>query len=91
MTQDLLVRLLNVEMDRIALVKVDVGLVLITEVLLSGTNNLCMQYSQELIEECKEVFKDEHGLDLTSETANEYLDSFARLFFIFAKDKEKVE
>ena len=40
-----------------------------------------MQYSERLIEECKKVFKEEHDLDLSSETANEYLNSMVKVFF----------
>ena len=44
-----------------------------------------MQYSEGLVEECKKVFKEENNLDLSSETANEYLESMSRLFTAFSK------
>ncbi|MEI7709121.1 MAG: hypothetical protein WCI76_00200 [bacterium] len=46
------------------------------------------QYSDKLIEELIKNFKEEHNLDISKETANEYLDSYARLFLTFAKIKE---
>lgn len=42
------------------------------------------QYSQKLIEETILCFKEEDGLDISAETANEYLDSFAGLFLAFS-------
>lgn len=44
------------------------------------------QYSDSLIDECIKVFKQENGLDLSRETANEYLDSLTGLFLVLAKE-----
>ena len=38
------------------------------------------QFSQKLIYDCITNFKDEHEVDINAETANEYLNSFARLY-----------
>lgn len=47
------------------------------------------QYSSELIELTIKVFKEENDLDISEETANEYLNSFAGLYLAFAKNKVK--
>jgi hypothetical protein len=47
------------------------------------------QYSDKLIEEIIECFREENNLIINKETANEYLDSFAGLFLAFAKTKNK--
>ena len=41
---------------------------------------MSFQFSQKLIDDCITNFKDEHGVDISAETANEYLNSFARLY-----------
>ncbi len=41
------------------------------------------QYSDKLIDECIKTFKEENDLDLSRETANEYLDSLANFFLAF--------
>ena len=41
------------------------------------------QYSQKLIEETIKCFKEENGLDISSEQANEYLNSLANLYLAF--------
>lgn len=43
-----------------------------------------MQYSQELIEECKRIFKEEDGIEFTDEQANEALENLSGLFLAFA-------
>jgi hypothetical protein len=48
-----------------------------------------MKYSQELVKEIQDCWKKEHSQELTEDTANEYLDSFARLFLAFAKEENK--
>ena len=45
------------------------------------------KYSDKLIDETIKVFKEEDGLDLSKETANEYLDQLAGLFLAFAGKK----
>ena len=42
-------------------------------------------FSQALIERCITHFKEECGVDISTETANEYLHSFARLFLAMAR------
>lgn len=42
------------------------------------------RYSQKLIEETVAVFREEDGLDISLETANEYLDSLSELFLVLA-------
>lgn len=42
------------------------------------------KYSQKLIEETIKCFKEEDNLDISVETANEYLDSLGGLFLAFA-------
>ena len=41
-------------------------------------------FSPKLIQETIEVFKEEDGLDISVETANDYLDSLAGLFLVIA-------
>jgi hypothetical protein len=41
-------------------------------------------YSQKLIQETINCFKEEDNLDISPETANEYLDSLGGLFLAFA-------
>ncbi len=41
------------------------------------------QYNQKLVEETIRCFKEENGLDITSEQANEYLNSLANLYLAF--------
>jgi len=41
------------------------------------------QYSQNLIEETIKCFKEENNLDISSEQANEYLNSLANLYLAF--------
>lgn len=49
------------------------------------------QYSEKLIEELIKNFKEEHDLDISKETANEYLDSYARLFLTFHDIQERTK
>jgi preprotein translocase subunit Sss1 len=44
-----------------------------------------MEYSKELIEECKNIFKEEHGVEFTDEQANEALENLSGLFLALAK------
>jgi len=50
-----------------------------------------MQYSLELIEECKKIFKEDYSLNLSSETANKYLESMAKVFFCVSKSDTEIE
>ncbi len=43
-----------------------------------------IEFSDDLIDECILCFKDENDVELSRETANEYLHSFADLYSIFA-------
>ena len=49
------------------------------------------QFSESLIDEAIKVFKEEDGLDISKETANEYLDSLSELFLVFADINKKNE
>lgn len=40
-------------------------------------------FSKNLIQDCIKSFKEENGVDISPETANEYLNSFARLYLTF--------
>ena len=42
------------------------------------------KFSEELIKECIALFKEKHGVDISPETANDYLNSFADLYLAFA-------
>lgn len=46
-----------------------------------------MKYSEKLIRECKIVFKEENGVDLSYEKASEYLDSLGGFYLVFVKKK----
>lgn len=41
-------------------------------------------FPHHLIQETRECFKEENGIDLSVEEASHYLDSFAELFLAFA-------
>lgn len=49
-----------------------------------------MEYSEELIEECKRCFKEENNIDLADEMASEFLDSFSGLYLAFAKIRTSI-
>jgi hypothetical protein len=42
-------------------------------------------FSNNLIQDCIKSFKEENGVDISAETAIEYLNSFARLYLTFAR------
>lgn len=42
-------------------------------------------FSNNLIQDCIKSFKEENGVDISVETAIEYLNSFARLYLTFAR------
>jgi len=42
------------------------------------------RFSEKLISQCISVFKEKNGVDISPETANEYLNSFADLYLAFA-------
>ena len=42
-------------------------------------------YSKPLVEKCIEYFHRVHNVDISAETANEYLRSFAKLYLAFAR------
>jgi hypothetical protein len=42
-------------------------------------------FSTQLVETCIEYFKRKHGVDISADTANEYLHSFAKLYLAFAR------
>ena len=42
-------------------------------------------YSKPLVERCKEYFHRVHNTDISDDTANEYLRSFAKLYLAFAR------
>lgn len=44
-------------------------------------------FSQNLISNCIKSFKEENGVDISAETANEYLNSMAGLFLAFAEGR----
>ena len=46
------------------------------------------RFSQELVERTVRCFKEEHGVDMSEDTANEYLHSFADLYLAFARIEE---
>ena len=46
---------------------------------------MSFQYSQKLIERTIKNFKEENGLDISVETASEYLDGLSGLFLAFAR------
>jgi len=50
--------------------------------------NESSNFSQNLIEKTIQCFKDEDGLDLSPEQANEYLHSMAGLFLAFAEKRD---
>ena len=43
------------------------------------------QFSQKLIEDTIRCFKEENDVEITPKTANEYLESFAKLYLVFYK------
>lgn len=44
-------------------------------------------FSQNLIEETIAVFKEENGIEISAETANEYLENLSGLFLVFADNR----
>ena len=46
-------------------------------------------FSNNLIQDCIKSFKEENGVDISAETAQEYLSSFARLYLAFARIEGK--
>ena len=42
-------------------------------------------FSKKLIDDCIKSFKEENGVDISAETAIEYLSSFARLYLTFVR------
>jgi hypothetical protein len=40
-------------------------------------------FSTPLVKKCKEYFHRVHGMDISDDTANEYLRSFAKLYLAF--------
>ena len=42
-------------------------------------------YSPQLVEKCIEYFHRVHNVDISPDTANEYLRSFAKLYLAFAR------
>lgn len=48
-----------------------------------------MQFSQDLVDECKEVFKEENGVEFSDEQAQDALENLSGLFLAFAKDRPK--
>ena len=48
---------------------------------------MATQFSQELIEECKKVFREEDGVELSDEEAQEALTNLSGLFLAFVKDR----
>lgn len=49
------------------------------------------KYSQKLIEETIKCFRDEDNLDISIDTASEYLDSFGGLFLAFANKRTSAD
>ena len=49
------------------------------------------KYTQKLIEETIKCFKDEDNLDISAETACEYLDSLGGLFLAFADNRTSAD
>ena len=49
------------------------------------------QYSKELVKQLQENFKEEHNVNISEETANEYLNSFADLYEALAKPNKPKE
>jgi len=47
------------------------------------------QFSQLLVERIQAYFKEKYDLDLPEETAQEYLNSYASLYIVFAKVGQK--
>ena len=47
------------------------------------------KFSQLLVERIQTYFKEKYDLDLPDETAQEYLNSYASLYIIFAKVGQK--
>lgn len=45
-----------------------------------------IEYSEELIQKCIRIFKEEEGLDISSETAVEYLRRLGALYLAFSKN-----
>ena len=52
---------------------------------------MTFQYSKELIKDTIQVFKEEDNVDLSEETAKEYLDSMSQLFLALSKPNDKKE
>jgi hypothetical protein len=48
---------------------------------------MAYQFSQKLIERLITSFKKENEVDISIETANEYLNSFADLYLAFARQR----
>jgi len=44
-------------------------------------------FSQKLIQDCIKNFKEENGVDISAETANEYLNNMAGLFLAFTEKR----
>jgi hypothetical protein len=42
------------------------------------------KYSEKIIQETIKIFKEEEGLDISEETANEYCDNLGGLFLAFS-------
>lgn len=47
------------------------------------------KFSQLLVERIQEYFKEKYDLNLSEETAQEYLNSYASLYIVFAKVGQK--
>lgn len=50
---------------------------------------MTFQFSDKLIQKTILCFKEEDGLDISEETANEYLMSFSNLYLAFSKNNDK--